>query len=91
MKNLSSLQPSYIHHFSEDEPDFTYSDEKKIARPGQGQNAADFTDDIRSLTQDAIRKLSVETTLDKVRDIQKIEDIPNYLNLLLLKLDKMPP
>jgi hypothetical protein len=91
MKNLSSHDPSYVHSLSEDEPDFTESDITKVARPGQGQNACDFTDDIRSFTQEAIRKLSVETTEDKVREIATIEDIPNYLSLLLLKLDKMPP
>lgn len=91
MKNLSQHDPNYVHNVSEDEPDFTESDINHVARVGQGQNACDFTEDIRSFTQEAIRKLSVETTEDKVREIECIEDIPNYLNLLLLKLDKMPP
>jgi hypothetical protein len=74
---------------SEEEPDFTVSDENKKAN--LGSNAADFADEIRNFTQEATRKLSVETSYELVKNLVKIDEIPNYLNLLLLKLDKMPP
>ena len=91
MKNLSQNDPSYVHNLSEDEPDFTQSDINRVSRSGQGLNACDFTEDLKNFTQEAIRKLSVETTEDQVREIRSIEDIPNYLSLLLLKLDRIPP
>lgn len=91
MKNLSQNDPSYVHNVSEDEPDFTQSDINRVSRSGQGLNACDFTEDIKNFTQEAFRKLSVETTEDQVREIKYIEDIPNYLSLLLLKLDRIPP
>lgn len=91
MKNLSASNPTYMHCFSEDEPDFTWSDPSKTTRLGQGSNAADFTEEIKNFTQETTRKLSVETSFDQVRNLSKIDEIPNFLNLLLLKLDKMPP
>ena len=91
MKNLSASNPTNVHYLSEDEPDFTWSDPIKTARLGQGANAADFTEEIKNFTIEATKKLAVETNYDVVRNLSKIDEIPNYLNLLLLKLDKMPP
>jgi len=55
MDNLSWLNPltnPQIHYVSEDEPNFTESNRKKVPRPNQGKNAVDFTEDIKSLVQE---------------------------------------
>jgi tRNA-binding EMAP/Myf-like protein len=74
---------------SEDEPDFTEPSQYKPIKMNQSRNATDYTDEIIN-DKDPITKLSVETTEDVVGEIRSIEDIPNYENLLLLKLDKVP-
>ena len=89
MKNLSSKNPDYVHMLSEDEPDFTEPSQYKPIKMNQSRNATDYTDEIIN-DKDPITKLSVETTEDVVGEIRSIEDIPNYENLLLLKLDKVP-
>ena len=90
MKTLSS-QNVDAQILSEDEPDFTLSDPSKVHRANQGKNATDYSDERKTIAKDAISKLSVETTAEEIKEIQRIEDIPNFLNLLLLKLDRMPP
>lgn len=95
MANLSEIEPAFINYnLSEDEPDFTSSDALKVAKLNageklnQGDNAADHTEAVHKYSHAG--KLSVETTEDQVQDIKCIEDIPSYLNLLLLKIDKLP-
>jgi|LauGreDrversion4_2_1035121.scaffolds.fasta_scaffold30633_5 hypothetical protein len=90
MKTLSA-QNFEAQILSEDEPDFTHSDPNKVYRVNQGKNATDYSDEIKSIAKDAISKLSVETTAEEIKEIKRIEDIPNFHNLLLLKLDRMPP
>jgi len=93
MENLSDHNPNYITYDSEEEPNFLFTPPFKFSEPGQEGvdtykdcklNAADFAEDIRSLIQDDNRKFLVE--VEKVGEIKKLEDIPLYLKLLLIKL-----
>lgn len=88
MKNLSKLYPDPEQGAqSEDEPDFTNSDFPQTKVPGQ--NAQTYFDAVKQQKEDS--KLTIEvSSADVPEEITKIEDIPSYLNLLLLKVDKLP-
>ena len=93
MQNLSDYNPSYVHDESEDEPDFEYERDEneellKISQKKQkwdrekGCNATDFRQEIQESIQDDNRRLVVE--MKENIEIKRIEDIKDYLKLLLV-------
>ena len=99
MLNLSDHNPKkniphYIHEFSEDEPDFvnerdetdpTNSKRKPLPVDHvRGCNATDFKQEIQESMNDESRKFFVE--MKEEIEIKKLDDIKDYLKLLLVTL-----
>ena len=82
MDSLANLNPA-INYLSEDEPDFTQS--KKLKVGNLSKNATDFSD-VKTLIQEDYKKFVVEISAEEFKEIQTVEDVPNYLYLLLVKL-----
>lgn len=96
MQNLSDHNPkknivSYIHEHSEEEPDFVNEkDDSDLAVRGKrrdhsrGRNATDFKQEILESMNEESRRIVVE--MKEEIEIKRIEDIKDYLKLLLVAI-----
>lgn len=97
MQNLSDHNPKknipqYIHEHSEEEPDFVIEKDEmesviirsKRRERSKGRNATDFKKEILESMSEESRRIVVE--MKEEIEIKRIEDIKDYLKLLLVAI-----